>query len=77
MAKPQHSAYDREAKRLGNVANKVASVIDSPRKIDPWRQRRTYETVDPFIQNRNATSEMCSSLRTVRSRGQAVRLAAR
>ena len=56
MAEPQHSAYDREAKRLSNVANEVASAIDNPRTIDAWRQRRMYEMVDPIIQaHRDAT----------------------
>jgi ubiquinone/menaquinone biosynthesis C-methylase UbiE len=50
MAEPQHSAYDREAKRLSDVVNEVASVIDNPRTIDAWRQRRMYEMVDPIIQ---------------------------
>ena len=57
MAEPQHSSYEREAKRLSDVAgSEVASVIGNPRSIDAWRQRRMYEMVDPIIEaHRNAT----------------------
>lgn len=56
MAEPQHSAYDREVRRLSNVVNKVASVIDAPRTIDAWRQRRMYEIIRPIIEaHRDAT----------------------
>jgi hypothetical protein len=42
MAETQHSVYNREVNPLSDVVNEVASVIDNPRTIDAWRQRRMH-----------------------------------